>query len=178
MVDLTSNDFPAIFPNVSLTVEAMEPNLSHATAAMIAFRRDIADLNQKEAKRKLSIEEERLRKKKFKEHRRNEYKTNEKFRITEIQRNSILPDEYGITLFPYFNNETDAIKVNGYLIPHLDHTADYSLQRLILGLQFVSTHLHSINPRTQELVLRKPNGTFNQKTLSAPSENARQSIRK
>lgn len=45
--NLTTHDFPPVFPDISLTVEEIEQNLRHATTAMVTFRKDTAELKKK-----------------------------------------------------------------------------------------------------------------------------------
>lgn len=52
--NLTTHDFPPVFPDTSLTVEEIEQNLRHATTAMVTFRKDIR-IEKKKKKLKLEL---------------------------------------------------------------------------------------------------------------------------
>ncbi|KAK7604385.1 hypothetical protein V9T40_005571 [Parthenolecanium corni] len=66
--------------------------------------------------------------------------------------------QYSLRLFPYIDLEDDAIIATGWLVPPLGHTPDFSLERVVLGEDFLRENLHSINPGLMEVTLRAENG--------------------
>ncbi|KAK7600991.1 hypothetical protein V9T40_008432 [Parthenolecanium corni] len=68
--------------------------------------------------------------------------------------------QYALRLFPYTGKEDDAIIATGWLVPPVGHTPDFSLERVILGEDFLRENLHSINPGLMEVTLRADNGSL------------------
>ncbi|KAK7582243.1 hypothetical protein V9T40_013688 [Parthenolecanium corni] len=66
--------------------------------------------------------------------------------------------QYALRLFPYTGTEDDAIIATGWLVPPIGHTPDFSLERVVLGEDFLRENLHSINPGLMEVTLRADNG--------------------
>ncbi|KAK7582446.1 hypothetical protein V9T40_013891 [Parthenolecanium corni] len=66
--------------------------------------------------------------------------------------------QYALRLFPYTGTEDDAIIATGWLVPPIGHTPDFSLERVVLGEDFLAENLHSINPGLMEVTLRADNG--------------------
>ncbi|KAK7601432.1 hypothetical protein V9T40_008873 [Parthenolecanium corni] len=68
--------------------------------------------------------------------------------------------QYALRLFPYTGKEDDAIIATGWLVPPVGHTPDFSLERVILGEDFLRENLHSINPGLMEVTIRADNGSL------------------
>ncbi|KAK7584154.1 hypothetical protein V9T40_005117 [Parthenolecanium corni] len=68
--------------------------------------------------------------------------------------------QYALRIFPYVDLEDDAFIVTGWLVPPLGHTPDFSLERVVLGEDFLRENLHSINPGLMEVTLRAENGNL------------------
>lgn len=69
----------------------------------------------------------------------------------------LLKRQYQITLFPFVDTQDDPFITTGWLVPPLGHTPDFSLERIMLGEDFLRDNVHSINPGPMEITLHAEN---------------------
>lgn len=69
-----------------------------------------------------------------------------------------LKRDYGLTLFPYVDNQADPFVTTAYLVPPVGHTPDFSLERIILGEDFLQRYIHLVNPGLMEITLHNAMG--------------------
>lgn len=69
-----------------------------------------------------------------------------------------LKREYRLTMFPFVDNLADPLVTTAYLVPHVGHTPDFTLEHIIIGSEFLERHIHSINPGLMEVTFRNTMG--------------------
>ncbi|KAK7605038.1 hypothetical protein V9T40_006224 [Parthenolecanium corni] len=65
---------------------------------------------------------------------------------------------YRVAIFPFIGNNVDQFVATAYRVPPMGHTPDYALERITLGEDFLTQHIHSVHPGLMEITLRTATG--------------------